>query len=260
VEPSIYSFVFAEENAENATTTITAQTEPSLTDEKDFSLMLDDKIQTQAAAENGNSQEAVQASSSPALEDKTASSSPDDGRSEPLIDDSLASTMADADGQTTDPLELDGGTGDAHDADPLSELATTTAFKSEIDPDDEVDLEPPSHESIIPFTVSPPSPSATPLPARKFKKNLTIDERAVHACEVETFHINVSGKTSSNAKIILERDEDGAYEIEVGGLPEGFDAVFSQNDQYVYRPGPNEQAIKGRTDSSVVCQFNIVNQ
>ena len=140
-----------------------------------------------------------------------------------------------------------------------------------------------SEEQIIATPMDVPVPPPPQLSIREFKKRVVIDKHAFHSCEAEVFRVDVSGKASARARIVLQRDTDASYEVEIGGLPQGIDMRFSKNNGYQYAQGANEKYIdleinnqtgsqegdftvpimytqKGDTDSSVICQINIVNQ
>jgi len=152
-------------------------------------------------------------------------------------------------------------------------LGESTASETEEDVEEE-----PIQPVIEAYT--PPTP---PLSKREFKKRIVPDSRAFHSCEAEVFRIDISGKVSAKARIALQRDSDAPYEIEIGGLPDGVDVVFSRNSAYWYAQGANDRSLelaitnqlgsqkgdfsipiiytqKGTKDSSVICQINIVNQ
>lgn len=121
------------------------------------------------------------------------------------------------------------------------------------------------------------------LSVRKFTRRIVSDRHAFHACEAETFRIDIVHKISATTRIMLERDSDAPYEIEIGALPLGIDVTFAKNASYKYIQGANDRFIelainnqsgsqkgdfsipiiytqKSAKDSSVICQINIVNQ
>jgi hypothetical protein len=139
-------------------------------------------------------------------------------------------------------------------------------------------IEEPSQPIVIIDT--PPQPQ---LSMREFKKRVVQDSHAFHSCEAETFRIDITHKTSATARIMLQRDSDVPYEVEIGSLPLGIDVVFSKNGAYQYMQGANDRFLelaitnqlgsqkgdfsipviytkKDTKDSSVICQINIVNQ
>ena len=123
----------------------------------------------------------------------------------------------------------------------------------------------------------------TLLSVRKFERRIILDKKAAHTCEAESFRIDISGKSSAQARIILFRDTDAPYEIEVGGLPYGIDILIAKNGMHRYTQGAEDRYLvleiqnqlgsqkgdfsipivytkKGVEDSSVVCQINLVNR
>ena len=137
-------------------------------------------------------------------------------------------------------------------------------------------------ESTQPIIIvdTPPSPR---LSVREFKKRVVPDSRAFHSCEAEIFRIDISGKSSAKARIMLERDSDAPYKVEIGGVPHGINITFSKNSGYRYTQGAGDRSLelaiinqpgsqkgnfsvpiiytqKGVKDSPVICQINIVNQ
>ncbi len=120
------------------------------------------------------------------------------------------------------------------------------------------------------------------LSVRRFEKPIFLDKEALHSCEADNFRLDVSDKQRISGKILLNKNSDIAYEVEVGSLPDGIDIRFSDNREYLYQPGSSENVLefdivrqdgaqkgdftipfiytqKGLGDSSVICQFNIVN-
>jgi len=170
-------------------------------------------------------------------------------------------------------------------SEPEEETATTTgevlgeSTASETEEDIEEDI---VEEPNLPVVIvdTPPSPR---LSVREFKKRVVPDSRAFHSCEAEVFRIDISGKASAKAGIMLQRDSDAPYEVEIGGLPHGVDITFSKNSGYRYTQGAGDRSLeltiinqpgsqkgnfgvpiiytqKGAKDSSVICQINIINQ
>ena len=156
-------------------------------------------------------------------------------------------------------------------------LGESTASETEEDIEEDI-VEEPNLPVVIVDT--PPSPR---LSVREFKKRVVPDSRAFHSCEAEVFRIDISGKSSAKARIMLERDSDAPYEVEIGGLPHGINITFSKNSGYRYTQGAGDRSLeltiinqpgsqkgnfgvpiiytqKGAKDSSVICQINIINQ
>lgn len=124
----------------------------------------------------------------------------------------------------------------------------------------------------------PPVPKITPW---ILERKIVVDREAVHECAVENFRLNITADGTGIGRIAVRKDGDAVYEIEVGSLPEGIDAVFATNKSHSYNPGVDEQVVelevtqkseavrgdfsvpivytkKGNSDSSVVCQINII--
>ncbi len=120
------------------------------------------------------------------------------------------------------------------------------------------------------------------ITVREFKKNITIDQGALHSCAVEPFRIELSGKRRAGANVLLNKDADISFTVEVGALPKGINVYFSDNDDYKYLPGTSETSLrlsieneegsqkgdftipiiftkKNVVDSPVICQINVVN-
>lgn len=118
---------------------------------------------------------------------------------------------------------------------------------------------------------------------RELKNQVIFDEKAGHSCEVENFKVEISDKSVSYGKIILNKEASFLYELEIGGLPQGIDVVFIKNNSYKYTPNTNEKTVeleiknsansqkgdfnvpiiyikKGEKDSFASCQINIVNK
>ncbi len=127
-----------------------------------------------------------------------------------------------------------------------------------------------------------PVPLPPRLSVRNFTKEIIIDPNAVHRCEASPFSIDVFGRRSFSTKVMLQKSLDENYQLEIGSLPDGVNMVFSANDDYVYEPDFDDDIVslrirneegaltgnftvpivftqKGKEDSSVICQINIVN-
>ncbi len=160
-------------------------------------------------------------------------------------------------------------------------IATTTGKVLGISSTNDTE-ENPVEESNSPVVIVEDSPSSK-LSVREFKKHIVSDNQAFHSCEAEVFRIDVSNKILAKARIMLQRDSDAPYDVEVGGLPLGIDITFSKNGLYQYVQGPDDRFLelvitnqsgspkgnfsvpiiytqKSARDSSVICQINIVNQ
>ena len=127
------------------------------------------------------------------------------------------------------------------------------------------------------------TPSTKPLKVRSLHKNVVLDEKATHSCRAEPFRLDISGKSYLATTLILQNSgKQEPEEIEIGSLPIGIDITFSKNKDYIYRPQTGETALdleitsepgsqkgsfgipiiytkKGVSDSTTVCQINVVN-
>jgi|GEM_PF-2014718 len=127
-----------------------------------------------------------------------------------------------------------------------------------------------------------PEPELPILSVRNFSKDIVIDLEATHRCRAEPYSVDISRRSALATDILLEKNLETEYEIEIGGLPHGIDITFLENGGYLYSPGAEEQKVslnmqkeegsqkgnfdipiiytqKGEKDSSVVCQINIIN-
>lgn len=138
-----------------------------------------------------------------------------------------------------------------------------------------------SEETPAPIQIDVPFTS--PLFKREFKKHVAIDSAAAHSCEAGTFTVLLTDKQSAKSNLTLWRPDDTAYEVEIGALPSGIDIKFSKNASYKYALGLSDRTLELRfenqfgsqkgsfsvpiiftkkdgTNSSVVCQINIINR
>lgn len=122
-----------------------------------------------------------------------------------------------------------------------------------------------------------------PPPMRIFTKKIFVNQDAVHTCTTKVFTVDMKGRTSTQNTLILTKEADIAYEIEVGSLPTGIDVRFNDTNSYNRHIGLEDNMIdftvtkkanaaigsftipiiytqKGVFDSSVICQINIVNR
>lgn len=120
------------------------------------------------------------------------------------------------------------------------------------------------------------------LSQRTFAKNITVDTETGHRCEAEVFSIDISDRTNATARVLLTRDSDTSYEIEIGSLPDGINVTFSSGGTYRHVQSFEEDfvelVIENQKDSqkgnftipifytkqegegaSVVCKINILN-
>jgi cytoskeletal protein RodZ len=207
-----------------------------------------------------------------------------------VVDDMTIATTTSSTATTTPPLSIATSTNDFSSATSTNELlppvsesekiATTTDEVSRTSSVHETE-ENPAEESTQPIVIIDTSPSSR-LSVREFQKLVITNSRTFHRCEAETFRIDVTGKASATARVLLERDADTPYEVEIGSLPQGIDVVFAKNGAYQYMQGANDRSLelvitnqpgsqkgnfsipiiytkKDTKDSSVICQINIVN-
>lgn len=120
-------------------------------------------------------------------------------------------------------------------------------------------------------------------PMRTFTKKIFVNKDAVHTCTAEVFSVDMSGRSTAQNTLLLTKEADIAYELEVGSLPAGIDVRFTNNNSYYKNIGLEDDAVdftisikhdaatgsftipliytqKGVFDSSVVCQVNVVHQ
>jgi hypothetical protein len=112
-------------------------------------------------------------------------------------------------------------------------------------------------------------------------KTNKIAQKAAHRCDAEIFRIDISGRVSAQARILLGGKKIQSGEIEIGSLPIGIDILFSQNRDYLRGVSQNDGAFdleivnqegsqKGSfsipilytdrvSNQITVCQINIVN-
>ncbi len=168
----------------------------------------------------------------------------------------------------------------------FAEEATTSTSTST----NEIITQPQIDEGIAPEEIAPeeiaPLPEPAPLPKPPFKermlnKNFRFARDAAHRCNVETFKIDISGRLSAQARIMLSGKKIQSGEIEIGSLPIGIDIQFSQNENYLHGVSQNDNAFdleidnqegsqKGNfnipilytneeTNQTIICQINIIN-
>ncbi len=164
---------------------------------------------------------------------------------------------------------------------------TTSTSTNEIITQPQIDEEsapeenaPEEIEEIVPSPELSP-PNLPPLKERVLNKNFRIAQTAAHRCNAETFRIDVSGKTSAQARIMLGGKKVQSGEIEIGSLPLGIDIQFSDGRDYLRGVSQNDGAFdlgitsqngseKGNfsipilytdkeTNQTTICQINIIN-
>lgn len=119
------------------------------------------------------------------------------------------------------------------------------------------------------------------VPMRQSDRELLLDPLATHACEVSGFSVTASLGTTTSASLLVSRSEAGSYEAEILGIPSGVWMTF-KNGKTVYRIPDDVAEIpvtiaisdgaqrgdfsvvflvtkKGKKDSAVVCQMNLLN-
>ncbi len=156
-----------------------------------------------------------------------------------------------------------------------STLEVATSTPQDITSNEEVE------ETPIPEPPQPAAPSLPPLKERKLNKHPVIAAGAKHNCRAENFKIDISGRTSAQARIALGGKKVRSGEIEIGSLPLGIDIQFSENRDYLRGVSQNDGAFnleisnqegsqKGNfsipilyTDKesgqTTVCQINVIN-
>ena len=117
---------------------------------------------------------------------------------------------------------------------------------------------------------------------RNFTKEVNIDDQASHHCSVEPFTVDISGTSSAQAEIVLNKEGGTDTELEIGSLPQDIDLLFLDNQDYSIAPTTDQNSLtlnikkyeraqkgsfsvpiiftkKGDQNSSTICQINIVN-
>lgn len=116
------------------------------------------------------------------------------------------------------------------------------------------------------------------------KENFVLDPAAKHSCKIEPASLNLSEGDSSALNVILEKSASGKEgELDLGNMPRGIDAVFSQNNGYSLEIGSRENGAEiqvgrvagsqkgslsipvffseknnGGKMSTAVCQLNVI--
>lgn len=112
---------------------------------------------------------------------------------------------------------------------------------------------------------------------------VVVDRSAKHSCKVDVFRTDVSETVTSTLSVkFFGTSALAAYDVEIGSLPNGIDVRFEKNNDYLYdfrgkettlqlvvnnQDGslagdftiPIIYTLKGKKESSVICQLNIVN-
>lgn len=150
---------------------------------------------------------------------------------------------------------------------------------------DEITVQEQADEESAPEEAAPPQePAPLPIPPlkeRTLRRDFRITHQAAHRCNAEIFKIDISGRASAQAKILLGGKKVQSGELEIGSLPLGIDILFLKNRDYLNGVSQNDGAFdleivnqegsqKGSfsipifyTDAEnnqiTVCQINIVN-
>jgi hypothetical protein len=143
----------------------------------------------------------------------------------------------------------------------------------------------PDEEGLLEEVASPPQeptpPPKPPLKERILNKDFRIAQKAAYRCDAENFRIDISGRISAQARILLGGKEVQLGELEIGSLPIGVDILFSQNRDYLHEVSQNDSAFdleivnqegsqKGsfsipilytdrESNQITICQINIIN-
>ncbi len=142
-----------------------------------------------------------------------------------------------------------------------------------LEDEEEVSNEP----SLEPVIESPP------LTVRNFNKIISLDPDAVHNCEAEKFYTDISNTEFSQIALAVTPAQNVQNQLEIGSLPLGIDIRFTTNNLYTYSLQGAENRVDlsvisqagsqkgnftipivytqiGESDSTVVCQVNLVNE
>ncbi len=119
---------------------------------------------------------------------------------------------------------------------------------------------------------------------RRMAEEVWIDVNAKHSCKVDVFHTDVSEQPTWLLSVrFYGTSLLTAYEAEIGSLPNGIDVRFEKNNDYIYDFRGKETVLelvvikqdnslsgdftipiiytqKGKKESSVICQLNIINE
>ncbi len=115
-------------------------------------------------------------------------------------------------------------------------------------------------------------------------ENIQVDITAKHSCKVDVFRTDISKTTTSILSVkFYGTSLLAAYDAQIGGLPIGIDVRFAKNNEYTYDFRGKETTLeliinnqegslagdftipiiytyKGQKESTVICQFNIINK
>ncbi len=159
-----------------------------------------------------------------------------------------------------------------------TELITEGPQLTETEP---VVEEEPTTTEVVPL--EKPQEVKLPEPTRTFTKKIFVNKDAVHTCTAEVFTVDLSDRSEAQNTLLLTKEADISYEVEIGSLPAGIDVRFTENNEYFKQIGSTEETAdfivkkeddavvgsfsipfiytqKGVFDSSVICQINVVNR
>lgn len=171
------------------------------------------------------------------------------------------------------------------------ETATSTGVAVSIDATstptstDQIITQQPADEENAPEEImpspEPPQPDLPPLTERKFDKRVAIARGAPHFCRSENFTVRVSHGSSARLRVALEGKEIQNGELEIGSLPFGVEAAFSQSGDYLNRVSKNDRVSElefvsregsqrgsfsisvfytdTNTNQTTACQINLIN-
>lgn len=119
---------------------------------------------------------------------------------------------------------------------------------------------------------------------RRIAEEVVVDPTAKHSCKVDVFRTDISAENISNLEVKFYGTSTlAAYDAEIGSLPKGIDVRFEKNNDYIYDFRGKETVLalivtkqdsslsgdftipiiythKGKKESSVICQLNIINE
>jgi len=119
---------------------------------------------------------------------------------------------------------------------------------------------------------------------RRLAESVAVDPSAKHTCKVDIFRTDISDVSTSLLSVkFYGTSLLAAYDAEIGSLPNGIDVRFEKNNDYLYDFRGKETTLalvvnkqdgslsgdftipiifthKGKKESSVICQLNLVNE
>ena len=136
-------------------------------------------------------------------------------------------------------------------------------------------------EQEIEYIYTPPA-NLPKISVEPKEINIKVDPTAKHACNIDGFNTDMTSVTGIEKRILLSGSVSSPKDIEVVGLPQGFNIKFTKNNQtkvsvssetsinikiektlLAQRGSFNVSFIfteKGAKNSSVICQMNLVNR